>query len=523
MKGAGRLPRGQALIMGGDQVYPDASREDYQNRMRQLYRFAFPDSDKPDADHPPVFLIPGNHDWYDGLTLFLAMFCSGRAKRLGSWRTIQHRSYFALRLPNNWWIWAYDSQLGEDIDAPQADYFVEVAKRMQGSPKVILCAPTPTWLKAELKANDSEQRDTYYRALHYMAYDILKVHCPDARVLAVLSGDLHHYSRYSASVAGAQFITAGGGGAFLHPTHHLKDKIEAAWVRQKQVLSLKTTPDADHKPSEREACYPARKESQRLALGNWKFPAINPRFCLTLGVIYWIAAQLLMFGSGAVFAETDGAGLLWAWNIAGSVLSSPLFWVLSLALFGALYVYTEAKPTWRKALHAITHGAVHIVLILLLVSVLPPFNAWLSAWSGIEAWWPGILEPGAIVHSVLFFFEVVLIGGFAGGFIWGLYLLLASYFGALHYNDAFSAMRLDRYKHFLRLRITRNELSIYPIALDGVPSRNGWRFNRLSRTNDQDQSVIVPTDPLYPHLIEDGPVVIRAPEVQRMTEVAKAQ
>lgn len=149
VRGAGRLPRGRALIMGGDQVYPDATADDYKHRMREPYGFAFPDSDKQGADHPPVFLIPGNHDWYDGLTLFLAMFCSGRAKKLGSWRTMQHRSYFALQLPENWWIWAYDSQLGEDIDAPQAAYFVEVAKKMTGSPKVILCAPAPTWHKAD--------------------------------------------------------------------------------------------------------------------------------------------------------------------------------------------------------------------------------------------------------------------------------------------------------------------------------------------------------------------------------------
>jgi hypothetical protein len=54
--------RGQILIMGGDQVYPNASAENYQNRLRDPYGWAFPD---PGADEqgPPVYAIPGNHDW----------------------------------------------------------------------------------------------------------------------------------------------------------------------------------------------------------------------------------------------------------------------------------------------------------------------------------------------------------------------------------------------------------------------------------------------------------------------------
>lgn len=35
------LPRADCLIMGGDQVYPDASREEYKIRMQRSYRAAF--------------------------------------------------------------------------------------------------------------------------------------------------------------------------------------------------------------------------------------------------------------------------------------------------------------------------------------------------------------------------------------------------------------------------------------------------------------------------------------------------
>ncbi len=42
----------------------------------------------------------------------------------------------------------------------------------------------------------------------------------------VLTGDSRHYSRYTE--AGFDYITAGGGGAFLHPTHQLRNK-SFAW------------------------------------------------------------------------------------------------------------------------------------------------------------------------------------------------------------------------------------------------------------------------------------------------------
>jgi len=58
------LPRGQLLIMGGDQVYPSASSRAYEDRLEGPYRSALPVA----PEHPPtLFALPGNHDWYDGL------------------------------------------------------------------------------------------------------------------------------------------------------------------------------------------------------------------------------------------------------------------------------------------------------------------------------------------------------------------------------------------------------------------------------------------------------------------------
>lgn len=517
IKDAGTLPRGQVLIMGGDQVYPTATREEYDRRMKAPYAAAFPDSKAPGTDHPLLFLIPGNHDWYDGLVLFLAKFCRGRDTPLGSWRATQHRSYFAVQLPDNWWIWGIDTQLTEDIDQPQASYFVAVAKSMPENAKIILVCGVPSWLKAEESAEDAEGKKEFYRSLDYIA-GIAKDNGTNATICAVLSGDTHHYSRYSAEQAGTQFITAGGGGAFLHPTHQLKDTIKASWVRTSQMLSLKTEPGVDHKPSEKAACYPTKEQSRDLLRGNRKFIITNPEFCLTLGAIYWAAYLLLNFEqsdvlAAAMFADSvTGAGSLWRWaaQIACNVLTTPMFVLVAGVLGWVLYKYADEKTTQKKLRMGLSHALAHLGLVVLLTSILPPSNALLFGIAPTSAWafWLAAIE-------------FIIIGGFAGGLIWGAYLSYVCGKEGLHYNDAFSAMRLDSYRHFLRMRIKADELTIYPIGIDSAPVRSDWIVNIKAAKDNQNEPVYLPSKPLGEHLIE-GPVVIRAPQVKSVEEVSKA-
>ena len=84
---AGRLRHGEVLIMGGDQCYPQATREEYKSKLLQPYNWAFTSS-KPDRK---LFALPGNHDWYDGLNAFDSLFCAARDKNsrgnmIGGWQ-----------------------------------------------------------------------------------------------------------------------------------------------------------------------------------------------------------------------------------------------------------------------------------------------------------------------------------------------------------------------------------------------------------------------------------------------------
>ena len=119
-----KIERGKILVFGGDQIYPTPTMEMYENKFRIPFRAAFPYTEM--KDHPHLYAIPGNHDWYDGLNNFIKLFCQKRW--IGNWITKQHRSYFALQLPHGHWIWATDIQLNSDIDKPQLDYFLHIAK-----------------------------------------------------------------------------------------------------------------------------------------------------------------------------------------------------------------------------------------------------------------------------------------------------------------------------------------------------------------------------------------------------------
>ena len=97
-------------------------------------------------------------------------------------------------------------------------------------------------------------------------------------------------------------------------------------------------------------------------------------------------------------------------------------------------------------------------------------------------------------------------GWLAGSLLTGVYLLISLNVFGRHSEEAFSAMRLQDYKNFLRLHIAPDgTLTIYPIKLPRVPRR--WR----ARTPDRDvktPSRLVPDDVYEPALIEP-PIVLR--------------
>lgn len=393
------LTRGRLLIFGGDEVYPIPSRREYEERLVGPFATAFPE---PDTDPPPdLFAIPGNHDWYDGLVAFSRRFTQFRS--IGGWATRQSQSYFALRLPRNWWLWAADVLPGSDIDYGQREYFRQVAAGLQPGHRVILLSAKPDWIYGDI--HDPATESTVW----YLEEQIKR---RDATVYLWLAGDFHHYRRHE-NVRDERFqrITSGGGGAFLHPTHR---PARRTVVVEKDEFVLK-------------AAFPDQVTSFRLSLLNALFLVKNWKLGILTGVMY--------------AAFTSAAHATW-----GDYLSSPWALAWSALILAASVLYPYDEPLWFRWIAGLIHGCAHIAAALRIAG-------WTADLVGGDIW-PLNFAAGALV----------------GPIILGLYLLLAlNLFGA-HADDAFSSLRIQDYKHFLRLHITEEgDLEIFPIGIRRVP------------------------------------------------------
>jgi len=419
----------------------------------------------------PMLLLPGNHDWYDGLVNFLAIFCREKATAIGNWRTDQRRSYFAAKLTESWWIWGIDIALVHDMDQPQADYFVAIAEGMPQGANIILCSAEPGWYKAESKGES-------FRTLSYAAWIAENAkdehgQTKDLKIPLVLSGDSHHYAHYFGG--GTHYITSGGGGAFLHGTLELKPKIEAEWLRDRcAVLNLVS-------------CYPTKDESKKLLDGNHHFGKLNAGFTLLLAGLYWVFA----------FA-----------------LTSRLHWDTMLIEFcilvGGLLAYSryqEGLLSRTIVTVAALQGLAHVLVIAGISGLALLLNWLLLYWIG----WNWLLWLG---YLAIFAFTL---GRWLSGKIFGLTLMYTCRYHDMNHNDAFSSMQLDSHRNFLRIRILRDTLTVFPVKLDKVPARNEWRKNPARQTNPT--AAVFDTEvAMNPELVEK-PIVIQAQHAPTTAEV----
>lgn len=464
--------RADVLVFGGDQVYPAPSREEYERRLVEPYEQAFGDA-RP-ALAPEVYAIPGNHDWYDGLSAFTRLFCTDVGGRwLGGWRTRQSRSYFALRLPGRWWLLGCDSQLQADLDPPQIEYFREIAEReMQPGDRAILCLSQPTWVYAHKYRQFGGRYDE--TDLLYLREEVFAPRGVDVQVF--LAGDLHHYRRHEELAPPGrtpiQKITAGGGGAFLHPTH------------DEDVSRIAESADTAKEPREYElrAAYPDVKRSSRLTWRNVFFAAINPTFGIVPALLYSATAWLFAAAVNYVGARTPAEALE---RTARAFLDSPglALWIALVAAAFVVFTDTTSKP--YKIAGGLLHAGAHGVCLF--------FLGW---GAGLVA---NALAPQPAVANFAVGGLLVFAGGWLlGSFVMGLYLLVSLNLFGRHSEEAFSSLRIQDYKQFLRLHVRADGgLTIYPIGIDRVPRR--WRDRRA---DDASPSLVQPAEPLRARLIE---------------------
>ncbi len=442
---------GQVLVFGGDAVYPYPTRAAYVARTEYPYAAAMRGS----ARRPDLYAIPGNHDWFDSLVAFSRLFCRPDRGFAGC-RTRQTRSYCALQLPHHWWLVAIDLQLGAEIDEPQMRYLEEVAAHMQPEDRLILCVPEPQWLY------EAAYPDHAPYAAHVLKALETQVFRRTARLM--LTGDLHHYQRHS-NDAGMHKVVAGGGGAFLHPTHASPaESLPHGFVRA--------------------AAYPDPATSSRLTWRNLLLAALNPRCLVIPAVLYLLSAWFASASLEPLDVQDFGSALAGSLNAA---LRDPVNGLWLLAFIAAFVFFTDTHVRWYRfvagGLHAVAHLAAAFVLAWLTLVLTTRVLA-LEYGSG----------PQLLISGVLLFAA----GGVIGATLLGIYLLVSLQCFGRHSNEAFSALRVQDYKQWLRLRIDADgSLTCFAIGIDRVPRH--WR-----RSESAEGSLENPDDPrtTAPRLID---------------------
>ena len=455
------LPRGEILIMGGDEIYPAPSRTRYVNQTTGPYELASQLLSGRTGDDPPaaeLVVLPGNHDWYDGLTNFLHTFSSGG--RMGLWKTYQRRTYWARQLPQGWWLFGVDAQLGGWIDALQIQHFRKIVEAIPPDTptSIIVCWSTPVWVG--LADDDDAMRcfDEFEEAVLGRREDVT--------IDVVLTGDLHHYARYEGH--DRQWITAGGGGAFLHPTHDLPEHLPPPGSDTRPASTSGTPWSFD-----RREVYPSEAVSRRRR--RWlpvTFVHRNPSFVLLGAVLAFALSWAIQVGArapGQRFAEAF-RGLSYGETL-GALLSSSSAIVLAGGIIAAMIAFAKrsegqrgkGRDLFRRPLVFRGAGAAHGVIQVLAAAGVTTFAAW--ALRGVSVGWVADVAHVAVV---------AVLGGTVMAALMGAYLSLANRVG-MHANEAYSALHIGSYKGFLRFAIdSGGTLTIYPLKLEQVPAPVDW-------------------------------------------------
>ncbi|KAL3505208.1 hypothetical protein ACH5RR_035049 [Cinchona calisaya] len=539
------LPRGNLLLIGGDLAYPNPSAFTYEKRLFRPFEYAlqppawYKEEDiavnKPELpcgetqlkqyNGPQCFVIPGNHDWFDGLQTFMRYIC--HKSWLGGWFMPQKKSYFALQLPKGWWIFGLDLALHCDIDVYQFKFFSELIKeKVRENDSVIIMTHEPNWLL------DWYWNDVTGKNVSHLICDHLNGRCR-----LRMAGDLHHYMRHSyvpsdKPVCVQHLLVNGCGGAFLHPTHVFSNSIKLCGTS-----------------FECKAAYPSFEDSSRIALGNiLKFRKKNWQFDFFGGIIYFVLAfsmfpqcKLDHILQDDTFSGHLKSFFITVWDAFMYLLGRSYVSLAGafLLLIAAITFVPNKVSRKRRVLIGVLHVSAHLTSALILMLLLELgletcIRHKLLATSGyhtlyewyqsvesehfpdptglrarMEQWTFGLYpacikylmsafdvpevmavsrnnickkgieslsRPGAVIYYASIFLYFWVLSTPVVSLVFGSYLYICINWLHLHFDEAFSSLRIANYKSFTRFHINRRgDLEVFTLAVDKVPKE--WKLD----------------------------------------------
>ena len=245
------------MVICSDVIYPSGDINDY------VDAFYVPYSEVG----VPVYALPGNHDWYDGLTGFMWHFCgldeldaeayggpragkrrewlvrllwrrpsaekpelrlaerrANRQAANGEWAPLQPGSYFALDL-DRLRVVCIDTGIDGKIDETQAKWLVDVSSE-DTRPKVLLTGK-PLIVDNEYRPRPIDWDAGNALARQFPTVDSIVRHEPH-RYVAAVGGDIHNFQYYEGELDGRRldYVVSGAGGAYMGATHPIGYELE---------------------------------------------------------------------------------------------------------------------------------------------------------------------------------------------------------------------------------------------------------------------------------------------------------
>lgn len=227
------------MVICSDVIYPSGDSEQYEDKFYRPYR-----------DYPgPIYALPGNHDWYDGLNGFMFHLCGAERSmstdvektwslkerlrqrlwrrphevdptvpaRKRAWRAApgqqssQRAPYFAIET-GPLLIVGIDTGIGGSIDREQGEWLKRVSRR-NDKPKLLLTGK-PIYVDGEYHPGVIEGGGTVDEI----------VRAPEHNYVAAIGGDIHNYQHYPVRLEDGrkiEYVVSGGGGAYMSATHQI--------------------------------------------------------------------------------------------------------------------------------------------------------------------------------------------------------------------------------------------------------------------------------------------------------------
>lgn len=236
------LAKGQGthfMVICSDVIYPAGDIDQYEDKFYRPYKDYL----------GPIYALPGNHDWYDGLNGFMFHLCGAEVpapaatERVSSWKerlrrrlwrkphqmdptvparkrawraaqgqqSRQRSPYFAIET-GPLLIVGIDTGISGDIDREQGEWLRKVSREVD-KPKLLLTGK-PIYVDGEYHPGVIEGGGT--------VDEIVRV--PEYNYVAAIGGDIHNYQRYPVKLGDGrkiEYIVSGGGGAYMSATHRI--------------------------------------------------------------------------------------------------------------------------------------------------------------------------------------------------------------------------------------------------------------------------------------------------------------